>query len=92
MSNSAEALRRWLGMFCLATAAGMLIWGRTFLLPHLTGRTFLLYWIGCSVLAFGAVAFGIVDVWLALRSLYHERRNLRQATLEQLRRNDPEEP
>jgi hypothetical protein len=80
MSNSAEALRRWLGMFALATATGMLIWGRTILLPHLSGRWFVVYWVLCTVLALVAVTLGAVDVWIVLRTLHHDRQELaRQA-------------
>ena len=38
MFSSADALRRWLGMFCLAVAAGLLIWGQTILKPYLEGE------------------------------------------------------
>ena len=47
MPTPADALRRWLGLFCLTMAAGMLIWGQTVLKPLLEGIGFLLYWAGC---------------------------------------------
>src|SRR5262245_42319756 len=53
MPNSADALRRWLGAFCLAVAAGMLIWGQTILLPILQGVVFLIYWALCFVFTVG---------------------------------------
>src|SRR5213593_3608536 len=59
MQTPADALRRWLGLFCLTMAGGMLIWGQTVLKPHLEGFGFLSYWAGCS--AAGARRAGILD-------------------------------
>ncbi len=84
MSNSASALRRWLGMFCLAIATGMMIWGRTFLAPHLSGSRYILYWIGCTLFALAAVGISCADVWYTVRRMQAERRELVRITFDRL--------
>ena len=50
MLNSADARRRWFGVFFLILAVGMLIWGQTVLEPHLKGVVYLIYWFGCFLM------------------------------------------
>ena len=55
MMNSADARRRWLGLFFLALASGMLIWGQTVLQDRLDGMTYLVYWAFCFLFTMAAV-------------------------------------
>lgn len=86
MSNSADALRRWLGTFCLAVASGMLIWGQTILKPHLDGLMFLLYWLACFTFTMAAIVIALLDVRALRRRTREEQRRLVERTLEQVDR------
>ncbi len=96
MPNSADALRRWLGMFCLAMAAGMLIWGRTVLQPHLTGVGFVCYWLGCFTFTFAAIFVAMLDLRTLRRRAQEQHRELIRRTLDETtasarRESDPSE-
>lgn len=84
MANSADALRRWLGAFCLAVAAGMLIWGQTILKPHLDGIPFLIYWFICFVFTIAAIFIALLDVRAVRRRVKDEQADLIQRTLEEI--------
>ena len=84
MPNSADALRRWLGTFCLAVAAGMLIWGQTLLLPYLHGVGFLIYWFACFVFTIAAICIALLDVRAVRRRSKNEQAELLHRTLEEL--------
>ena len=84
MPNSADALRRWLGVFCLAVAAGMLIWGQTVLEGHLRGRTFLIYWLVCFGFTIAAIVIALRDIRVLRRRTRQEQRKLVEATLEEV--------
>jgi len=84
MLNSADALRRWLGVFCLAVAAGMLIWGQTVLESHLRGRMFLIYWIVCFGFTIAAIVIALRDIRVLRRRTRQEQRKLVEATLEEV--------
>ena len=84
MPNSATALRRWLGAFCLATASGMLIWGQTVLEPHLQGTLFLAYWFVFLVFTCGAVAISLLDFFSVRRLLVDEIATLRAQALKEI--------
>ena len=86
MLDSADALRRWLGLFCLAVAAGLLIWGQTILKPHLDGVAFLLYWLACFSFTIAAILIALLDVRVLRRRNRDEQRKLIERTLEQLER------
>ena len=81
MPNSAEALRRWLGLFCLAMAAGMLIWGQTILKPHLDGVPFIIYWTFCFLFTIAAVVIALLDVRAVRLRIKEERAELVARTL-----------
>jgi hypothetical protein len=83
MSDSADALRRWLGVFCLAVAAGMLIWGQTVLKAHLDGLIFLFYWSICLGFTIAAIVIALLDVRILRRRSRDEQRRLIERTLEQ---------
>lgn len=86
MANSADALRRWLGAFCLAVAAGMLIWGQTILVPYLRGIGFLIYWGICFIFTIGAISIALLDVRAMRRRVREEQAALIQRTLEEIER------
>ncbi|MBI5383697.1 MAG: hypothetical protein HZA90_03320 [Verrucomicrobia bacterium] len=80
MADSAEARRRWFGLFFLALAAGMLIWGQTVLKPYLTGFLFLLYWALCFVLTGLAIITALLDMRATRRRIRREQRELIERT------------
>jgi hypothetical protein len=69
-------------MFCLAVAAGMLIWGQTVLEPHLKGVVFLLYWVACFTFTLGAIVIALLDIRAVRHRVRHQQRDLIQRTLE----------
>ena len=81
MPNSADALRRWLGMFCLAVAAGLLIWGQTVFAPYLKGVAFMLYWAICLLFTLGAIVIALIDIRALRRRTSQERRVLLEKAL-----------
>ena len=84
MSNSADALRRWLGLFCLAVAAGLLIWGQTILKPLLDGLAFVLYWGICFLFTFAAIVIAMLDMRTVRQRTRREQAELIQKTLEKI--------
>lgn len=84
MSNSADALRRWLGLFCLAVAAGLLIWGQTILKPLLDGLAFVLYWGICFLFTFAAILIAMLDMRAVRLRTRREQAELIQKTLEKM--------
>jgi hypothetical protein len=74
--NAADARRRWFGVFFLIIAAGMLIWGQTFLKPYLEGLEFVIYWLAC--MGFTALAMGtaLLDIWAVRRRTRDQQRDL----------------
>ena len=90
MLDSADALRRWLGAFCLAVAAGMLIWGQTILKPQLDGLIFLFYWFACFTFTMAAIVIALLDVRALRRRTRDEQRKLMERTLEQVDRERKE--
>ena len=84
MSNSADALRRGLGLFCLAVAAGMLILGQTFLRPLLDGVGYLLYWSICFFLTVAAIGIALVDMRVVRQRTRAEQTDLVEKTLAEI--------
>jgi hypothetical protein len=84
MPDSAEAWRRWLGLFCLAMAAGMLIWGQTILKPHLDGLLFVIYWAFCFLFTIAAVFIALLDVRAVRRRIKEEHADLIARTLQEI--------
>jgi membrane protein implicated in regulation of membrane protease activity len=69
-------------MFCLAVAAGMLIWGKIVLDPYLTGVLFLVYWAVCFAFTLGAILIALLDIRAVRRRVRNQHRDLIQRTLE----------
>lgn len=94
MGNSADAMRRWLGAFCLAVAFGLLVWGETILKPILTGIPFLVYWLGCFLFTIGAIIFALLDVRAVRRRIRAERKELIERTFQDLEKkaDSPKQP
>ena len=90
MFNSADARRRWFGVFFLIVAVGMLIWGQTVLEPHLNGWAFLLYWFGCFAATMTAIVIALLDVRALRRHSREEQRNLIERTLGQVEKEKKE--
>ena len=87
MFTAADALRRWLGMLCLALASGMLMWGQIVLRPYLKGMGFIIYWLICLVLTLAAIVIGLLDIHAVRRRTRNERRELLRKTFGDLPRN-----
>jgi hypothetical protein len=83
MPNSADALRRWFGLFFLAVAFGMLIWGQTVLRVRLqnTPVLFLVYWGICFLVTFAAIFTALVDMRATRKRARQEQQALLQRTL-----------
>jgi len=92
MENSAEAVRRWWGAFCLAMAAGLLIWGQTVLQPYLQGGWFVLYWFFCFAFTLGAIVIALMDVRAVRRRVKAEHRELLQRAIDDLTAKEGEKP
>jgi len=88
--DSADALRRWLGLFCLTVAAGMLIWGQTLLKPYLQGIGFLIYWSLCFFFTFGAIVIALLDIRAMRRRTRREQQELLRRALEDVEKEHSE--
>jgi membrane protein implicated in regulation of membrane protease activity len=86
MSNSADALRRWFGLFFLALAFGFLIWGQTVLRDRLTGISFLAYWFCCFLFTMAAIITALLDVRATRKRAQQEHEELIQRTLDEIDR------
>ncbi len=84
MQTPADALRRWLGLFCLTMAGGMLIWGQTVLKLHLEGLGFLFYWAGCFLFTFAAIGIALLDMRAVRQRVRAEQESLIRRTLANL--------
>jgi membrane protein implicated in regulation of membrane protease activity len=89
MPNSADALRRWLGAFCLAVAAGMLIWGQMVFNGHLKGIGYVLYWLVCFTFTCASIVLALLDMRAVRQRARDEQRKLIERALDQAGR--PEE-
>src|SRR2546429_3523169 len=74
--NAADARRRWFGVFFLIIAAGMLIWGQTFLKPYLAGVGFVIYWLACMGFTALAMLTALLDIWAIRRRTRDQQRDL----------------
>lgn len=86
MSKSADALRRWFGLFFLALAFGLLVWGQTVLRERLTGIPFLVYWFLCFVSTVAAIVTALLDVRSTRKRARREQEELIQRTLNEIDR------
>lgn len=90
MLTAADALRRWLGMLCLALASGMLIWGQVVLAPYLKGVGFIIYWVICLLFTLAAIVIALLDIRAVRRRTQEERRELLKKTFDDLPRGSVE--
>jgi type VI protein secretion system component VasK len=77
MQRPVDARRRWFGLLFLILAVVMLVWGQTWLKPHLHGGGYVCYWLVCMVLTWLAVAIA----WLDLRSIRRRQREQQRALI-----------
>jgi hypothetical protein len=78
-----------MGVFCLAVASGMLIWGNTLLQPYLAGNWFLVYWLVFLVFTSGAIGIGLLDFFALRHSLKIEQKEMLARVLAEARVQDP---
>jgi hypothetical protein len=86
MSNSADALRRWFGLFFLALAFGLLIWGQTVFRLRLerSPKLFVFYWCGCFLLTGAAIVTALLDMRATRKRARQEHEELVQRTLNRM--------
>jgi hypothetical protein len=92
MPNSADALRRWLGLLFLALAFGLLVWGQTVLRDRLKGMAFLIYWGCCFLFTFAAIVTALLDVRATRRRAREEHDHLLKRTLDEIENDSDENP
>ena len=90
MPTSADALRRWLGLFFLALAFGFLIWGQTVLRDRLTGVAFLAYWGGCFLFTVAAIVTALLDVRATRKRAREDQERLIERTLDEIDKTSEE--
>jgi membrane protein implicated in regulation of membrane protease activity len=86
MAQPADARRRWLGLFCLTMAGGMLIWGLIIFNTHLKGFVFLFYWAACFLFTILAIVIALFDMRAVRRRNRAEQEDLLRATLTEIQR------
>lgn len=86
MPNSADSMRRWLGLLFLALAFGFLVWGQTVFRDRLKGVAFLLYWFCCFLFTIAAIVVALLDVRATRKRARREHQDLVQRTLEDIDR------
>ena len=94
MPSSADAMRRWFGLFFLALAFGMLIWGQTVFRLRLeqNPRWFVFYWCACFLMTGAAIGTALLDLRATRRRAREEHEHLVQRTLEQIDRDSARNP
>jgi hypothetical protein len=90
MGFSNDARRRWLGIFFLGIAAGLLIWGQTFFEPYLKGVAFIAYYGICFLFTMLAVLTAMLDLWIIRTRTRMERRDLLRKTFDSSTNSSPE--
>jgi membrane protein implicated in regulation of membrane protease activity len=91
MPNSADALRRWLGLLFLVLAFGLLVWGQTVLRDRLAGVTFLAYWGACFLFTIAAIITALLDVRATRKRARKEHEELLQRTFTDLDQDSEDE-
>ena len=81
MPVTSKARRRWFGTICLLAAIVMLATGDTTPGKQLSGMAFVLYWLGCLILASLALVVAIIDARALRREARAEQRDLLECTL-----------
>jgi hypothetical protein len=67
---------RWFGAFFLIAAAGQLIWGLTLLKPHLSGLSYLVYWLICLVFTGLSILAALLDMRAIRKRVQDEQRQI----------------
>jgi hypothetical protein len=89
MLDSADARRRWWGLFCLTLAAGLLVWGQTVLRDLLIGWWFLAYWAVCFACTASAILIALLDLRALRRRLRRSHADLVERALDQIEEAGP---
>lgn len=84
--NATESLRRWVSVFSLALAFGMLIWGQMVLARFLSGMLFDIYWGVCFALSAVSVVMSLIEVRLLLREVRRQQMELYRRALRDVRK------
>ena len=94
MPNSADALRRWFGLFFLALAFGMLIWGHAVLNERLQRNpaAFVFYWFFCFLFTLAAIVTALLDMRATRKRARQEQEELLQRTLDEIDRESHDKP
>ena len=79
-------MRRWFGLFFLAVAFGMLIWGQTVFRARLERNAglFVAYWCGCFAVTAAAIVIALLDMRATRRRARAEHDDLVQRTLKDI--------
>ena len=79
-------MRRWFGLFFLAVAFGMLIWGQTVFRPRLEKHPglFVFYWCACFAMTGAAIVTALLDMRATRRRARAEHDHLVQRTLKEI--------
>jgi hypothetical protein len=72
--------RRWFGLFFLLMAVGMVIWGQTWLRPHLQGGVYVVYWCICLAWTILALGTAVIDARATRRELREQQMDLLRDT------------
>jgi hypothetical protein len=72
---------RWFGLLFLLLAFGMVVWGQTWLQPHLRGLGFVVYWLVCLGWTLLALITALVDAQAIRRQLRQKQADLLREAL-----------
>ena len=89
--HAGDARRRWLGLFCLAIAGGMLIWGIVVFGTALRGVGFLLYWAVCFAFTLCAIFIALIDMRAMRRRIREEQDDLIRMTIDEIHASKPKQ-
>jgi len=90
MLNPVDARRRWFGSFFILLAAGLLLWGLTFLAGYLATHpiVFVVYWISCLLLTLTAFCIAVYDLRVMRRRLRSEQKLAFEKAFSEVEKND----
>lgn len=86
MMTSADARRRWWGLFYLVMAFGLLTWGETLLKPYLEGYGYVAYWLICFLFTLLAIFTSLKDFAVMRLRSRHANELLVENTLKEVER------
>lgn len=89
MNNASESLRRWMSVFCLALAFGMLIWGQMVFGKHLSGVFSEVYWGLCFTLSAISVITSFIEIRLLLQEVRRQQVALIRNAMRDVRKGRP---